>query len=187
MNPEHFSIHREDIAFQQPIGYVYFILATEFNRIKIGITTRALSDRIKELQTGSCTPLTIMGYSIIQNPEKIESWLHLLFSEQRISFENVPMTEWFHGHPMLHFFIYNWAQRITNEYAFSDEIRNLWSKEYQNTNKFFEWYGSIMGIQKANYYEDIHLAIDGLKPKRISKKDYENFSLLLTEKKEVIE
>lgn len=115
-------VHRNDNTLYQDIGYVYFILAVEFNRIKIGLTTGAIMKRLGALQTGSCTPLTVLGYSTVQKPITLESNLHTLFKEQQVRYNGQEVGEWFYGHPLLYSFIWHFADKISNPSMFDIKV-----------------------------------------------------------------
>ena len=68
-------------------GYTY--LLTNGTHCKIGITTKTVTSRIAELQTGSPTKIEISGYSYNSNALHMEEYLHNMFAAKRL------MGEWF--------------------------------------------------------------------------------------------
>lgn len=70
-------------------GTIYFIASAETARIKIGFTAGDPVARLKNLQTGSPTKLTLLAHrsGTIDN----EQWLHGEFAEERLH------GEWFHA------------------------------------------------------------------------------------------
>ncbi len=65
----------------------YFIQGEITQRIKIGKTTTAVSERIRNLQAGSPDKLKLLG--VCFGPKRTERYLHSLFSEHRLH------GEWF--------------------------------------------------------------------------------------------
>lgn len=65
-------------------GYVYIIQAAGTKRYKIGITTRSVTDRLGELQTGSPIQLAIVDCRQFDNCRGIEARLHEKFSHFRV-------------------------------------------------------------------------------------------------------
>ena len=71
------------------MGYVYLIKDDENNTYKIGVTKSKASKRLKKLQTGNSTELTIEYLFETEWPFKLESMLH-----NRYKLSNV-LNEWF--------------------------------------------------------------------------------------------
>ena len=56
---------------------------------KIGITTRSVTKRIKNLQTGNPYVISLVFYKVCSNYDKMERYFHNLFSDKRL------VGEWF--------------------------------------------------------------------------------------------
>ena len=69
----------------------YFIQGEVTQRIKIGHTTTAASERLRQMQTGSPDLLIFLGACF--GSEKSETFLHNKFSNHRLH------GEWFNPHP----------------------------------------------------------------------------------------
>ena len=72
------------------IGHIYFIQASGTNRYKIGLTTRPIEDRMKELNSKqSAYPLVLIASVQVANVKVVEKELHKAFSAYRVH------GEWF--------------------------------------------------------------------------------------------
>lgn len=71
------------------MGNLYVIRATDTGYYKIGVTSRSVEDRLKELQTGNHVRLEVVRCYEFGNVEKVEKKLHEHFLDRRIS------GEWF--------------------------------------------------------------------------------------------
>jgi hypothetical protein len=65
-----------------------YIISDESQRLKIGVTNN-LEGRLRTLQTGNPEQLTIIFEEEIENPTKIERYLHRRFHKNRLK------GEWF--------------------------------------------------------------------------------------------
>lgn len=70
-------------------GKVYFVIEKHTGRLKIGKTTKDPKSRLKELSTGSSSPLVLIGWVETDNYDKKEKELHCKFNHLRIH------GEWF--------------------------------------------------------------------------------------------
>lgn len=68
-------------------GIIYFIASAETSRVKIGFTTGNPNARLKTLQTGSPTKLTLLA--VRSGTMDDEQWLHREFADERLH------GEWF--------------------------------------------------------------------------------------------
>jgi hypothetical protein len=66
-------------------GYVYFIACEPMEAVKIGFTTKSPSSRLRALQTGSPSPLKMLGY--VPGTQDEERKLHAAFSPLCIHLE----------------------------------------------------------------------------------------------------
>jgi len=76
------------------MGKVYLLLCVDSQgaeTFKIGHSTRDVSLRIKELQTGNSNVITVLNEYETPNFKNLEGWLHTRFSKQRTDATN----EWF--------------------------------------------------------------------------------------------
>lgn len=75
----------------QPLGWVYFIACTQTQRCKIGFTRGEVEKRLKALQTGSASELSL----IAMQPGSVdtERALHERFAQYRIQGEWFEMSE----------------------------------------------------------------------------------------------
>lgn len=67
------------------MGSVY-LLKTEIDDwtiYKIGFTKKSIQKRIKQLQTGSATPIHLVHFYKTQNYSKVEKWLHRKWKQKR--------------------------------------------------------------------------------------------------------
>jgi len=78
-------------------GYIYFMMADETQKIKIGFTAGKVEDRLRSLQTGNASRLKVMAK--IRGKKEYERVLHEKFSAFRLT------GEWFDPHPDLLKFI----------------------------------------------------------------------------------
>lgn len=58
------------------MGYVYLINMVGTDNYKIGHTTRSVTVRLNELQTGNPEPLELVDYYETENYVKLETFLH---------------------------------------------------------------------------------------------------------------
>lgn len=93
----------------------YFIQGEITQRIKIGKTATAVSERMRILQTGSPDKLRIIG--ICFGPKRFEGYLHNQFSPYRLH------GEWFSPDPNILEFIN--SNCITDELAFDHIYRKI--------------------------------------------------------------
>lgn len=70
-------------------GYVYLLGDSSQNLYKIGMTTKPIEERLKELQTGNATELHLCAYHETDYPRRVESMLHNRFKNKNI------LNEWF--------------------------------------------------------------------------------------------
>lgn len=70
-------------------GFVYLISDEENNKYKIGVTKNDVNKRLKKLQTGNSSPLSIKQVHSTNYMYRMETLLHNHFSKQRI------LNEWF--------------------------------------------------------------------------------------------
>jgi hypothetical protein len=70
------------------MGFVY-LLTNDYNHYKIGITTRTIEKRLKELQTGNSEKIDIIKSFKTDHYFAVESWLHRKFKSKRLE------GEWF--------------------------------------------------------------------------------------------
>lgn len=70
-------------------GYVYLLGDSSQNLYKIGMTTKPIEERLKELQTGNATELHLCAYHKTDYPRRVESMLHNRFKNKNI------LNEWF--------------------------------------------------------------------------------------------
>ena len=68
-------------------GYVYLIC--DGDKFKIGVTTKSLEKRLRELQTGNPFELFISNFYMTDTPFKLETMLHAKY------FKNKIKNEWF--------------------------------------------------------------------------------------------
>lgn len=68
---------------------VYIIKIESDNKYKIGYTKKKLSERIKNLQTGSPDNIIAISEFKTKYPTKLEKYLHRYYSDQRLE------GEWF--------------------------------------------------------------------------------------------
>jgi hypothetical protein len=157
-----------DESSRYSTGTIYFIHAAEMNRIKIGITVRSIDDRMKELRTGSCVPLTLLGHSTFQNPEFIEKKLHYLFQQIRVRDKGGFLGEWFYGKNILYHFIWHFANRVSNAGLFPESV--LQSKITPE-----QYAKSIFQVKDLLYFDDIENKFIGQKTIMLSNKEIESF------------
>ncbi len=93
----------------------YFIQGETTQRIKIGKTSTAVSERIRLLQTGSPDVLKFLG--VCFGPKRSEIFLHNKFSQYRLH------GEWFTSEPKIIKFIKE--NYITDEIAFFHAYRKI--------------------------------------------------------------
>ena len=72
---------------RKDFGWVYFVLAREVNRVKIGFTTYDPGYRLQTIQANS--PVTLKIIAVLQGPREWESKLHKKFTAWRLH------GEWF--------------------------------------------------------------------------------------------
>jgi hypothetical protein len=86
----------DDVEILQPehreIGHVYFIGATD-GPIKIGYTSKAPEQRVKEIQTGNPERLKVLAKT--PGSQRLETAFHAIFATQRM------VGEWFRRTPEL--------------------------------------------------------------------------------------
>lgn len=70
-------------------GFVYLISDEENNKYKIGVTKNDVNKRLKKLQTGNSSLLSIKKVHATDYMYRMETLLHNYFSKQRI------LNEWF--------------------------------------------------------------------------------------------
>lgn len=157
-----------DESSRYSTGTIYFIHAEEMNRIKIGITVRSIEERMKDLRTGSCVPLNLLGHSTFQNPEYIEKKLHYLFQQIRVRNKSGFLGEWFYGKNILYNFIWHFANRISNAGLFPQSA-------VQNELKPESYAESLFHIKNLLYFDDIENALMGKKTIMLSNRDIERF------------
>lgn len=68
---------------------IYLLANEEWTQFKIGITKNSTSERIKKLQTGNGSEITIVKEYETKHARKIESWLHKRYYSKRL------VGEWF--------------------------------------------------------------------------------------------
>lgn len=71
------------------IGHIYFIQASGTNRYKIGLTTRPIEERMKELNSRQSAYPLVLIHSVLANVRTVEKELHKAFSDYRVH------GEWF--------------------------------------------------------------------------------------------
>lgn len=71
------------------MGKIYLLANEEWSQFKIGITKKSTSDRIKKLQTGNGSEITVVKEYDTEHARKIESWLHKRYASKRL------VGEWF--------------------------------------------------------------------------------------------
>jgi hypothetical protein len=71
------------------MGKIYLLANDEWTQFKIGITKKSTSERIKNLQTGNGSKITIVKEYDTEHARKIESWLHGRYNSKRL------VGEWF--------------------------------------------------------------------------------------------
>lgn len=71
------------------MGYVYLIHDSGNNYYKIGVTKTSIKKRMKKLQTGNPTELTLCSYVETTYPYRLENMLHIYFKSKNI------LNEWF--------------------------------------------------------------------------------------------
>ena len=69
------------------LGYIYIMKDGDTNNYKIGMTTHTPQKRLKELNsdTSRYTPLTLVGYTVVENHEQVEKRLHKDLADYRIN------------------------------------------------------------------------------------------------------
>lgn len=144
---EDIQSYRDDPNFDKVFGSIYFIRSFALNRIKIGITTRAVKSRLDELQTGSPTTLMLIGYCSYQNPLAIEQALHRMFGELRVKEGGRTVGEWFHGHHILYNFIWQFADRIGEGRWYPEDI-------LQGKGIKIKQFKPMMEVKKTTYYDE---------------------------------
>ena len=70
------------------MGIVYLI-TSNYVDFKIGVTTRPINERIRELQTSHPEKIDIIKFYKAENHNAVERWLHRKFNEKRLE------GEWF--------------------------------------------------------------------------------------------
>jgi hypothetical protein len=70
------------------MGFVYLI-SNDYNHYKIGITTKTVEKRIKQLQTGNSEKINLVKYYKTEHHRNLEAWLHRKFGANRLE------GEWF--------------------------------------------------------------------------------------------
>lgn len=100
--------------FPHPIsvdsGFVYFLLQENLARVKIGFTSKAPTERIKQLQTAN--PDKLIPIFVIENKSPWTEWeLHERFNEYRVS------GEWFEVKGKLRRFLFHCLKRHDLKYA----------------------------------------------------------------------
>lgn len=68
---------------------IYLLANDEWTQFKIGITKKTASERIKGLQTGNGSEITVIKEYKTNNARRIESHLHRLYKSKRL------VGEWF--------------------------------------------------------------------------------------------
>lgn len=86
------------------MGYVYLLLEVDKHgneRHKIGFSKNHPEKRVKQLQTGNSNVITLLNLYETSNYQKLEKWLHGIFSNQKTEANN----EWFtlSNHQVTHF------------------------------------------------------------------------------------
>lgn len=79
------ALPQQDQCLQS--GHIYIIRAGDTNRYKIGFTSKAPSERMRQLQTANALPLSLIAYW--QAPSSVETKVHALFQTSRLE------GEWF--------------------------------------------------------------------------------------------
>lgn len=126
---------------------LYVIRATNTDHYKIGITSRDVVDRLKELQTGNHTKLEVVRCYEFGNAEKVEQNLHGHFSSLRTNGEWFDLTnanlvdsalkELGHfGHNLLDGNILKQTKVKSASYRFDFSREILCSKDMGNFGKF---------------------------------------------------
>lgn len=85
--------------FPEEVRDLYFVLATETRRIKIGVA-KDVRSRLHGMQTGSAEPLVLLGTIKTDDPWTFEAELHECWDCIRVR------GEWFEAHPDLLKFIW---------------------------------------------------------------------------------
>lgn len=70
-------------------GYVYLIHDEERGLFKIGVTKNAIEKRLKKLQTGNASLLTVKDQYLTEYIYRMETMLHKYFEDKKV------LNEWF--------------------------------------------------------------------------------------------
>jgi len=88
-------------------GRIYFVLAPNYFRIKIGYTSGDPVDRLRQLQSGSPESLQLLGS--LSGSRVIEKWIHHHFDHLR------QKGEWFDFNWELRYFMESFGAVIPDE------------------------------------------------------------------------
>lgn len=69
------------------MGYIYLIRNDNDDTYKIGVTKNDPKKRLKQLQTGSSSPLTLINFFQTQYPYRLETMLHNYFKSNNCNGE----------------------------------------------------------------------------------------------------
>lgn len=80
-------LENHDRKRTKPKGYVYFLENQSFDYIKVGFTTRAIPDRMQELNRSTSLPteFKLVGYIVCEDAAKLEKKIHNFLSKWRIN------------------------------------------------------------------------------------------------------
>ena len=73
------------------MGFVY-LLTNDYAHYKIGITTRTIEKRLRELQTGNSEKIEVVKFYKTEHYFALESWLHRKFGVKRLEGEWFELT-----------------------------------------------------------------------------------------------
>ena len=121
-------------------GYVYFLHAVNsgdgsgMERYKIGLTTRYVEDRLKELNSGQSPFWLIEKWSIqVGDCEAAESALHQHFASRRLYIDTS------NGHTGFKDDIDSSVRKSTEWFMFSDDELSAVEESYQNVQSQYPW------------------------------------------------
>lgn len=121
-------------------GYVYFLHAVNsadsdgMERYKIGLTTRYVEDRLKELNSGQSPFWLVEKWSIqVSNCEAVESALHIHFASRRLYIDTS------NGHTGNYADIDSSVRKSTEWFMFADHELSAVEESYQNIQNQYEW------------------------------------------------
>ena len=84
-----YNLRHNQFGESEQFGVIYIVECC--GRIKIGLTTKRLRNRIAAMATGCPMPITVLDKAVVEQPRMVEAILHRRFRKYRYA------GEWFYG------------------------------------------------------------------------------------------